>query len=264
MSRFRSNKRIASCKTIASKGRSRSDYESRVNSSATSSDVSTCAVRPRCRRGWELQRRCANLECAARIATTHESIGGRKAIGRIGDYLLQNDKIRVIVQDKGPGRGNALYGGTLIDADLVRPGGADGHGNDQLGEVLSGIFIFDHRTDRRHGYVPGGSDGGPAKITVSGPGADFLAPLRWSTYLLYPPSLTFTEEFTRARQAVRRDQKHGEEQFGGCAAAAVDQSVAIPKPARHGDSWRVESAAVSADGPLAVARRRASAVRCLA
>ena len=133
---------------------------------------------------------------AQRIATTHELIGGRKAIGRIGDYLLQNDKIRLIVQDKGDGRGNALYGGTLIDADLVRPGGADGHGNDQLGEILP-AFLFSIIEPTDVTVSADGSDGGPASITVSGPGADFLETIALVNQgLLYPPSLSFTETFT--------------------------------------------------------------------
>src|SRR5689334_22696352 len=55
------------------------------------------------------------------IKSRTDLIGGPSALGEVGDYLLQNEQIRVIVQGAGYSRGFGVYGGSLIDADLVRP-----------------------------------------------------------------------------------------------------------------------------------------------
>ena len=65
------------------------------------------------------------------VASTGDLIGGPTAAGRIGDWLIGNDKVRVIVQGEGRAIGPHPYGGTLLDADTVH----DGPGNDQLGEI---------------------------------------------------------------------------------------------------------------------------------
>lgn len=67
---------------------------------------------------------------ARRIENPGDLIGGTLAIGRVGDYLIANDKIRAIV--RAPGREMSLallYGGNIIDADLARPAGEPGHDN---------------------------------------------------------------------------------------------------------------------------------------
>ncbi len=60
-----------------------------------------------------------------------EAIGGPNAGGRAGDILLSNKYVRFVIQGMGPARSWVPYGGTLIDADLVRDSG----GNDLLGEL---------------------------------------------------------------------------------------------------------------------------------
>lgn len=145
---------------------------------------------------------------AQQIQVSAELIGGPKAIGQIGDFLLENDKIRVIVHgvNGGSGRGNTLFGGQIIDADLVRPGGGGGtRGNDQLAEVLP-TFLFEV-IEPTEVFVPcrdgsnacpasgraDGSDGGPARVAVVGQGGDLLqlAALLVAG-VLFPPSLDFT------------------------------------------------------------------------
>ena len=61
-----------------------------------------------------------------RIESYNQLIGGPGALGGIGDYLIQNGKIRIIVQNRGLSRGFGIYGGGIIDADLVRSGSVDG------------------------------------------------------------------------------------------------------------------------------------------
>ena len=62
------------------------------------------------------------------ITEVSELIGGPTAYGKVGDYLLQNEKIKVIVQGFDRHIGAQPYGGAVLDADLVRPAGAPGQG----------------------------------------------------------------------------------------------------------------------------------------
>jgi hypothetical protein len=134
------------------------------------------------------------------IQATSELIGGPKAIGEIGDFLLENDKIRVIVHGNKPGRGNTLYGGSIIDADLVRPGGGGGtSGNDQLAEILPS-YLFEVIEPTDIAVTADGSDGGPAEITVTGRGGDLLqlASLLVAA-LLFPANLDFAVTYSLRR-----------------------------------------------------------------
>ena len=59
---------------------------------------------------------------SARQATSRaQLVGGERALGDIGDYVLENERIRVVVQGPGYSRGFGVYGGSLIDADRRRP-----------------------------------------------------------------------------------------------------------------------------------------------
>ena len=46
---------------------------------------------------------------ARRVQTRGDLIGGPSALGEVGDFLLENDKVRFIVQDKGYSRGFGVY-----------------------------------------------------------------------------------------------------------------------------------------------------------
>lgn len=104
---------------------------------------------------------------AGRVQSPMELIGGPGALGAVGDYLLANDRVRVIIQDKGWSRGFGVFGGGIIDADIVRPGTqgspAGGNGKDNFGEAFPAFFLqaFDVenqtiRTDGCGGYCPMG------------------------------------------------------------------------------------------------------------
>ena len=58
---------------------------------------------------------------ARRVESVGELIGGPGAIGEVGDYLIGNQKIRVVLQNQGWSRGFGIFGGGIIDADIVRP-----------------------------------------------------------------------------------------------------------------------------------------------
>lgn len=82
---------------------------------------------------------------ARRIDSNADLIGGPGALGTIGDYLIGNSKIRVIIQDQGWSRGFGVFGGGIIDADIVRPDmtGDTGFGNgrDNYGEFFPALFL---------------------------------------------------------------------------------------------------------------------------
>ena len=94
---------------------------------------------------------------ARRVATRTELIGGPSALGEVGDYLLENDHLRVIVQDKGFSRGFGVYGGSLngafrgLDAHRIRESAEDfGHllgcrfGNPDLVGNTPKVRFFEH------------------------------------------------------------------------------------------------------------------------
>ena len=83
---------------------------------------------------------------AQKITSPALLIGGPKALGALGDYLLANENIRVIIQRGGWSRGFGLFGGGILDADLVRPGflgEGRGNGYDNFGEFFPALFFRD-------------------------------------------------------------------------------------------------------------------------
>ncbi|MBA3464713.1 MAG: CehA/McbA family metallohydrolase [Deltaproteobacteria bacterium] len=134
------------------------------------------------------------------IGSLDDTIGGPHALGRIGDFLLENDQIRLVIADTGVtnepgkistyGRANTTFGGTMIDADLRR-NGVGQQGNDQLAELLPG-FLFTVINPTKVEITARGDDGGPAEVTVSGTGGDLLQMVALlNTGLMFPSTLQF-------------------------------------------------------------------------
>jgi hypothetical protein len=143
---------------------------------------------------------------AQRIGKLEETIGGPHAIGRVGDFILENDQVRFIIADTGRcspdakdceevfGRVNTTYGGTLVDADLVRVQG-DGAGKDQLAELLPGFF-FTAIDPTEVKITADGSDGNAAEVTVIGTGGDlFQMTYLLNTGVLFPSTLSFKQVY---------------------------------------------------------------------
>ncbi|PIR17472.1 MAG: hypothetical protein COV46_04060 [Deltaproteobacteria bacterium CG11_big_fil_rev_8_21_14_0_20_49_13] len=63
------------------------------------------------------------------IKDNSQFIGGPLAQGRLGDILLANDKIKVIIQQPSKLAQSCPFGGVIIDADIVRPEGEPGQDN---------------------------------------------------------------------------------------------------------------------------------------
>jgi hypothetical protein len=118
---------------------------------------------------------------AAKITSNTQLIGGPAARAEVGDYLLENDKVRFIIQDKTYNRGAGLFGGSLIDADLVRNRtDADvlgGRGQDTFGELFPAFFL-EVIDPQEIVVVNDGSDGGAAAVEVRGKGGEFITLLR--------------------------------------------------------------------------------------
>ncbi|MGC6419260.1 MAG: CehA/McbA family metallohydrolase [Bradymonadia bacterium] len=114
---------------------------------------------------------------AKRVATRTELIGGPSALGEVGDFILENEFIRAVVQDKGFSRGFGVHGGSLIDIDRVRAtqagDTAGGRGADQFGELFPIAFLQALVPDSVE-VLNDGHDGSEAQVRVSGTGGDFF------------------------------------------------------------------------------------------
>lgn len=112
---------------------------------------------------------------AKQIQSRTDLIGGPGALGDVGDYLLANDRIRLIIQGEGYSRGFGIYGGSLIDADLQRPqtvGDSNGgKGNDNFSELFPALFLKAMKPSRIEVKE---NDDESAQIEVSGSAADFV------------------------------------------------------------------------------------------
>lgn len=141
--------------------------------------LSGCPASPPTSRAFQIQQRA-------------QLIGGPRALGEVGDWMLENGKVRFIIQDVGFSRGFGVFGGALLDADLVRETSGRGNseggtGKDNFGEMFPAFFL--EALDPREVFDPNnpsqklppieiendGSDGKAAVLVIRGNGGDFLA-----------------------------------------------------------------------------------------
>lgn len=139
---------------------------------------------------------------ARQITSRRDLIGGPSALGDVGDYLLANEKIRVIIQGPGYSRGFGIYGGSLIDADLQRPrsagDSAGGKGYDAFSELFPAIFLKAMKPRADGMRAAQSEDGsGAATVVVSGSGDEFLYISKTVDDVLIPSSekLVFQNEY---------------------------------------------------------------------
>ncbi len=103
---------------------------------------------------------------AGKVHQDSELIGGPVAYGRTGDvWKLYNSQARFLIQDQGTSVGLDLYGGNLIDADLVRPGDDGKNGNDLFRETFPIVGLRASNPTSIE-VVSDGLSGGPAQIRV--------------------------------------------------------------------------------------------------
>lgn len=113
---------------------------------------------------------------AKQITNTADCVGGPMSRCRANDYLLRNDKIRVVIQDVQRNMfGIGQFGGQIIDGDLVRTSGPDRDSFEEWSISLN-IEGTAHYTSLT--VLNDGSDGGPAVIRATGVDdlLDFLNP----------------------------------------------------------------------------------------
>jgi hypothetical protein len=112
----------------------------------------------------------AGRALAARIERPEQLIGGPTAKGRLGDLLIANEHLRVIVGAAQHSEGYNLYGGTLLDADVARPVGAAGRST--FGEILLSRQLYVNAPDVVE-VVADGRDGNAAVVEARGEEIEF-------------------------------------------------------------------------------------------
>lgn len=113
---------------------------------------------------------------AKQIADAGDCVGGRMSRCRVGDYLIANDRIRVVVQDVQRNLfGIGQFGGQIIDGDIVRTSGPD---RDAFEEWSLSLNIENTAHYTSVTVLNDGSNGGPAIIRATGVDdlLDFLNP----------------------------------------------------------------------------------------
>ncbi|HVO30918.1 MAG TPA: CehA/McbA family metallohydrolase, partial [bacterium] len=114
---------------------------------------------------------------ARQISNSADLIGGPRGEGRVGDFLLTNDHVRIIVSAAQNAVGFDVFGGALLDADIVRPAGEPG--GDRFGEAFPSVNVLTLAETDTVEVVADGSDRHRAAIHVHGKGFQFplVAPI---------------------------------------------------------------------------------------
>jgi len=112
---------------------------------------------------------CTPPNAAARLITDpNDLIGGPLADGMLGDYMIENGRIRVIIQkpQRDIASGVGQFGGNVLDADLER-GGAPGR--DMLQEWALLLNVENTANYQSVVVLNDGSDGNAAVVRATGP-----------------------------------------------------------------------------------------------
>ena len=109
------------------------------------------------------------------VVCPEELPGGPNAIGAVGDFLIENNRVRFIIRADEAHVFVGMPGGNLVDADRARLPGKSGQ--DRLQEILP-LFAFNALATDSLAITNPGADG-EATITASGPsmGVPILASL---------------------------------------------------------------------------------------
>ncbi len=113
---------------------------------------------------------------AKQIEHRTEVVGGPVAVADVGDFLLENDQIRIGILGSKDSPGPGVFGGSVVDIDRRRPRGefANGEGRDRFSEMfpVANLLVPDPESiDIK--ILKDGSDGKEAAIRVEGDG-EFL------------------------------------------------------------------------------------------
>ena len=137
-----------------------------------------------------------------------ELVGGPVAMADIGDYLLENDQIRVAILRPIDSPGPGVFGGSVVDIDRRRPRieFQGGHGLDRFAESFPvANLMVPEPAESQVEVLRDGSDGERATIRVRGSGEflfEALGVLRTQQGILDPifpairTRLSFTTDYT--------------------------------------------------------------------
>jgi hypothetical protein len=114
------------------------------------------------------------LLLAKQIENRGELVGGPVAMADIGDFLLQNDQIRVNILGAKDSPGPGVFGGSVVDIDIRRDrlGFGDGQGHDRFAEMfpVANLLVPNPKATEVT-VLSDGSNGKEAAIRVEGEGA---------------------------------------------------------------------------------------------
>src|SRR5271155_3469669 len=115
---------------------------------------------------------------AKQVQNAGELVGGPLAMATVGDYLLQNDQIKVNILGPKDSPGPGVFGGSIVDVDLRRDrlGFEGGQGHDRFAELfpVTNLLVPNPDPALTQVFVPpheDGSNGTEAVIRVEGTGA---------------------------------------------------------------------------------------------
>lgn len=111
---------------------------------------------------------------AKQIESSFELVGGPVSMATVGDYLLENDQVRVAILGGRHSPGPGVFGGSLVDADIRRKDArfAEAQGQDRFAETfpIANLLVPDPETTEVT-VINDGSGGEEARIRVEGEGA---------------------------------------------------------------------------------------------
>ncbi len=100
-------------------------------------------------------------------ASEDDLVGGPGATARVGDYVIENGRVRFVVGADERVLGPCPFGGNIIDADVRRPDGEAGQ--DVVGELCPFVNFGQTIEPETFEILEDGSDGGAAVLAVTGP-----------------------------------------------------------------------------------------------
>ena len=117
---------------------------------------------------------------AFQASRADQLIGGNAAMAQQGDYILENDQIRLGILNAESSPGPGVFGGSLVDADLQRPDARfrGGRGHDLFSEMFPFANLLVPRPAASNiEILDDGSTGERAVVRVTAEGAFFLSGL---------------------------------------------------------------------------------------
>ncbi len=157
------------------------------------------------------------LLLAKQIANRGELVGGPVAMADVGDFLLQNDQIKVNILGPHDSPGPGVFGGSIVDVDLRRDRlgfeGAEGHDRfAELFPVANLLVPYPDAAKMQVRVLEDGSNGTEAAIRVEGVGAPLFEALgilhnKADTLRLLFPDVKTSFHF-RTDYIVRPGERH--------------------------------------------------------